>query len=108
MTTPLSSSEFSRLLIALARDVVSAHIHWKLFLDLGRALQEHPVVAQQSNTFWSVTRQAHLNTSVQCLCRVFDQEKSAVHLRCLLETIQCNLQLFEEEEFKERYANNQF
>lgn len=102
------SAEFSRLLKALSDDVVNAHIHYRLYRDLRESLGQHHIVAIQSNTFWSLTLQAHLNSCIHVLCRVYDQNPTALHLRSWLSTIEENLHLFEEEHFRERVKNNPF
>jgi hypothetical protein len=39
------STEFGRLLDALADDIVRAHIHYQLYKDLRQALYDHPRVS---------------------------------------------------------------
>lgn len=103
------SAEFSRLLVALSGDIVNAHIHYRLYRDLREALRQHHLVAVQSNTFWSLTLQAHLNACIHVLCRVYDQNlKAALHLRSWLATIKENLHLFDEDQFRERLKDNPF
>ena len=103
-----TSEEFSKLLRALSSDVVNAHIHWRMATELGKALSAHPLVIAQSNTFWSLTHQAHVATSLQCLARACDQERSALHLPSLLRTIKTNLEIFEADKFRVRLADNPF
>ena len=102
------SAEFGRLLEALSREIVDAHIHYRLYRDLREALHQHPLVAVQSNTFWSLTLQAHLNACIHVLCRVYDQNPKALHLRSWLSTIKENLHLFDEDQFRERLRDNPF
>lgn len=100
------ASEFEQLLKGLSDDIVDAHIHYLLYEDLVRALDKHPLVAPQSNVFWTYTLQAHLNSSVYALFRAYDQNLRALHLRSWLITIQSNLHLFEEAAFRERLKDN--
>jgi hypothetical protein len=100
------SAQFQRLLKALSDDVVDAHIHYQLYQDLVEAIDKHPLVVRQSNTFWTYTLQAHLNSSVYALFRAYDQEMKSLHLRSWLTTIQENLHLFDEESFRERLKDN--
>jgi HEPN superfamily AbiU2-like protein len=101
-----NASEFERLLKGLSDDIVDAHIHYLLYEDLVRALDKHPLVAPQSNVFWTFTLQAHLNSSIYTLFRAYDQDLRALHLRSWLLTIQSNIQLFEVPAFRERLKNN--
>lgn len=103
-----NSSEFERLLKALSDDVVDAHIHYQLYQDLIEAIEKHPLVVLQSNTFWTFTLQAHLNSSLYALSRVYDQEANSLHLRSWLSTIKANLYLFDEAGFRERLKDNPY
>ena len=100
--------EFEQLLNALSHDVVDAHIHYQMYEELVGAIQHHPLVVQQSNTFWTFTLQAHLNSSVYALFRTYDQDTRALHLRSWLLTIQENLHLFDEESFRDRLKDNPY
>jgi len=102
------STEFSRLLTALSEDVVDAHIHFQFFEDLIGAHEKHPLVFPESNTFWTYTLQAHLNSSVYALLRVYDQNKRALHLRSWLITIKENLEIFDVEAFRDRLKDNPY
>src|SRR4051812_23900472 len=103
-----SSNEFKRLLEALAFDVGYANIHWRLRRDLLAAFPQHPLVQQQTPTFWYLTLSAHESAALQCLARAYDQNSTALHLLSWLNTIQENLHLFETVEFKRRLAGNPF
>jgi AbiU2 len=102
------STEFSRLLKALAADIVSAHIHYQLYKDLWQALVAHPRVNIQSQTFWQLTLNAHITTCTHLLCRAYDQETTALHLHNWMLAIRENLHLFHEEEFRQRLKDNPF
>jgi hypothetical protein len=102
------STEFGRLLEALADDIVRAHIHYQLYKDLRQALYDHPRVSTQSNAFWQLTLAAHVSTCMQMLCRAYDQQPGSLHLHNRLLTIEENLHLFDQEEFRRRLKNNPF
>ena len=102
------AAEFEQLLNALSNDVVDAHIHYLMYEELVEAIGKHPVVVQQSNTFWTFTLQAHLNSCVYALFRAYDQDTRALHLRSWLTTIQENLHLFDEDSFRERLKQNPY
>jgi hypothetical protein len=103
-----TSEEFAKLLQSLSSDVVNAHIHWRMATELGKSLAAHPLVIAQSNTFWSLTHQAHVATSLQCLSRAFDQEHSSLHLPSLLRAIKDNLDIFDTVKFRIRLKDNPF
>jgi hypothetical protein len=89
------STEFMRLLNALADDIVIAHIHYQLYKDLRQALSDHPKVAAESKTFWQLTLNANIHTSTLTLSRVYDKEKNSIHLYSWLLTIRKNPHLFD-------------
>ena len=101
-------AEFTQLLKALSNDIVDAHIHWRLASDIAKSLQDHPLVAAQSNTFWSLTHKSHVVTALQCLARAFDQEQSSLHLLSWLQIIHDNQSIFDVKEFKTRLRDNPF
>lgn len=102
------STEFERLLKALADDIVNANIYYKLYRDVHQSLCDHPLVTCQSNTFWQLTLNAYVNTSMQTLCRVYDQNPVALNLNSWLLTIQKYLHLFDNKEFQQRLKDNPF
>jgi len=102
------AAEFKQLLNALSNDVVDAHIHYQMYEELVEAIEKHPLVVRQSNTFWTFTLQAHLNSSVYALFRAYDQDTRSLHLRSWVATIQDNLHLFDEESFRERLKDNPY
>jgi hypothetical protein len=101
-------AEFQHLLKALCDDVVDAHIHYQMYEELVEAIAVHPVVVQQSNTFWTYTLQAHLDSCVYAMFRAYDQNTRALHLQSWLATIQGNLHLFDQELFRERLKENPY
>ena len=102
------STELDDLLRALANDIVSAHIHYQLYRELHQSLYDHPLVSNQSKTFWQLTLKAHINTCMQMLCRAYDQETNSLHLHSWLLTIRENLHLFDKAEFRRRLKDNPF
>lgn len=98
--------EFERLLKALSDDIVDAHVHYRLYEDLVKALAKHSLVFPQSRVFWDLTLQAHVNSTVYALIRAYDQEQKSLHLRSWLVTIQENLHLFDDAAFCERLKDN--
>ena len=103
-----NSADFKRLLEALALDVTSAAICYRQFRALLAALVDNPEVERNALAFWSLTLEGHLTMCLQALCRVYDQEKSGLHVRSLLRTIEENLYLFDEPNFRDRLKGNPF
>ncbi|SRR6266496_1124011 len=103
-----SEEEFSRLLDALARDVVNANIYYRLFVDLLASLDKYGKELWESNTFWWLTMQAIKEAYLFRLCRIFDHTTKTLSLVNLLDTIKANLHLFDEPHFRERLKGNPF
>jgi hypothetical protein len=103
-----TSEELNKLLDALAKEIVFAHIYYCLLCDLSKARTTHEREFSNFNTFWTLTLGA-LRTAYQThLCRVYDQESASLNLVNLLHTIQSNLHLFSESYFRERLSGNAF
>lgn len=102
------SAEFATLLQALANELVDAQIHFKLFEDLLEAYRRYATEFSQSNTFWSLTLDAHLDATIVRLCKAYDQDKTSLNLRNFLDTVLENLYLFDESSFRERMSENSF
>ena len=67
ITPPLDSLEFERLLDRLALDIQDAAVFRKLDSDINSMITEFWREFSQSQTFWSLTRQAHVETTLQRL-----------------------------------------
>lgn len=80
----VTEEQFSALFMALARDVVDAHIFWNQAKALQAQMEQWPEVTTEGSVFWLYTLEAYQRTALSCLCRVFDQEPTALHLRSLL------------------------
>lgn len=104
--TSLSSPQFKGLIQGLSNDIVNAHINFKFWKELARALDQYPEVYAQSRAFWGHTHKAHLDASVLHLMRAFDQERGSLHLWGWLDKIRDNSQLFTTESFRQRLAEN--
>jgi hypothetical protein len=103
-----TSAELTKLLDALAKEIVLAHIYYRLLCDLCKARATHDREFSYFNTFWTLTL-GSLRTAYQThLCRVYDQESTSLNLVNLLYTIQSNLHFFSESNFRERLKGNAF
>jgi hypothetical protein len=103
-----SADEFERLLDALCDEAVTACIHFRLYNDLEASRSEYATAFNQSWTFWSLTFQSHWDTTLFRLCKIYDQHKTSLNLRNLLDTIEANLGVFDVENFRERLKGNPF
>lgn len=105
------SGEFHRLLQALVDELIDAQIYFQLYRDISAAKTEYAVEFRESWTFWYLTRSALEDAAVHRLCKAYDQYGSgnpSVNLRNLLDTIEANLHLFDEPNFRDRLKGNPF
>ena len=105
-----NSAEFKRLLEALVDELIDAHDHFRLHQNLDAAIPDYGVEFNQSPAFWTMTRSAHMDATLIRLCKAYDLsgDKPNLNLRNFLETIEANLHLFDEPNFRERLKENAF
>lgn len=103
-----TSEELSTLLDALAMEIVDANIYFRLFSDIIDDMPEYEHELMQSKTFWHLTMQALKDAWLTRICRVFDQESKSLNLVNLLDTIACNLPLFQDKHFRQRLESNAY
>jgi hypothetical protein len=81
MATPsITQPEFEELTKSLATEIQSAAVDYRMYEDLAKAADSHPIVVLQSRAFWDMTIQSHLNSAILRLCRVYDQQVSSMNL----------------------------
>lgn len=106
---PLDSPRLKEAMSPLCgEDLVHASVHYRLHRDLHDSVQEYELEFNESNTFWSLTFNAHFEACLFRLCRAYDQNEKSLHLRNWLKIIQENLYLFETGAFKTRLKHNPF
>ena len=104
----ISAEQFDTLLNALSKEIIDAEVYFNLYEKLLVAIPEYKEVYNESNTFWSLTVQALMNTTLSCLCRVYDQHEKSLSLINLLDTIKARIEIFDTENFKQRLKDNPF
>ena len=104
------SAEFKRLLEALVDELIDAHDHFRLHQDLNAAIPDYQAEFNQSAGFWTFTLSAHMDATLLRLCKAYDlyEGKPSLNLRNFLETIEANLHLFDEPNFRQRLKDNPF
>lgn len=83
--------DFRRALTTLLRDLGQANNHYELCKKLYAAQESGFDKAMSlSRTFWTLTYEAHWETAVFRLCRVYDWNRDVLNLRTFLELIRDN------------------
>jgi hypothetical protein len=104
-----SADEFRRLLTTLLNDLLDARFHFVLHQNLVKVSEEYAKEFGQSPTFWGLTFSAHIDAVLVRLCRAYDTyDHKVLNLQNLLETIQANLSIFAEPNFRQRLKGNAF
>jgi AbiU2 len=98
--------EFGRLVTAIADDMVTATIHWRLYQRLLEAVREFEREINEARSFWSLTFRAHLDVTLWRLGRLYDPTAGALSLPNFLATVRKNLPTFDEGPFRKRLADN--
>lgn len=104
------SAEFKRLLQALVDDLIDANEYFRLHQDLSAAIPDYQEEFNQSAGFWTLALRALMDAALIRLCRAYDpmDSKPNLTLTNFLDTIQANLHLFDEPNFRERMKANPF
>jgi hypothetical protein len=92
----------------LRKDITDGHDLYHLYRNVGGMLNTHKREVSQSNAFWSLVLMALQDAAMLRLCRVYDQDDDAVSLHTFLLTVRDSPDIFREEEFRKRLADNPF
>jgi hypothetical protein len=100
--------EFEKLTQALALEAQSANLDYRLLRSLTGAIKEHETELNQSCVFWQMTFEAHLNSCLFRLCRVYDHQKRSINLGRWLAMINTNRDWFMEAAYKCRRPGSEY
>jgi hypothetical protein len=103
-----NAAEFSRLVNALADDIVTAAIHLRLLRDLHRSVRKYVRELNQSPAFWSLTFRAHSDCAMLALCRIYDSHEKSLNIRNLIDVAMANPDWFSTEQFRLRKKDNPY
>jgi hypothetical protein len=82
-----SREQFNWLIEHLRTETHRAHDHWNFWGDFEAALGEYSEELNQAPEFWELTRQAHKDSVILRLGRLFDPTKGVLSFGNLLQTI---------------------
>lgn len=103
-----SEAEFERLLDHIAFETFRAHDHWSVLSGLDAAMAEYETEMIQSQGFWAYTMNAHRDTVLFHLTRLYDQRAGALSLGSFLMTVKAQSSYFTQECFRRRLAGNPY
>jgi hypothetical protein len=107
MKIPITDSDgMNRLLDTLADEIVNAHVYHRLFRNLVDSIPQYEDDLNQSPVFWNYTLSSLRDSRLVRVCRIYDQQSNSLNLFNLLQTIEANLHLFSEAEFRKRRSDS--
>lgn len=94
--------KFGKFLHVLRDELYWANTYYDIFKEASRLCKEHENVANFSRFFWNFTLQAHCQTALVHLHRIYDQNKEGFHLHRFLLTVRDNKSIFDPVAVRER------
>ena len=104
----MSQKEFEKLTQALALEAQGANLDYQLWQSLTSATKQYETELNQSCVFWQMTFEAHLNSCLFRLYRVYDHQKSSINLGRWLAMIKTNPSWFAEAAYKGRRPDSEY
>jgi hypothetical protein len=101
-----SDKDFTVLLEAIVDELLRADVHLIIAKGLAKSGKQYSEAINFARTFWSFTYQAHIESVLYHLCKVYDQHPSGFHLCRLLEVVKKNPEMFEIENHRKRLGKN--
>lgn len=100
----MTDIDLTKLLNFHQSQAVEAKDHFSVYSDLLKylSMDEYKKVQINYNTAWFMIAKASLNSAINIICKLYDQEKSAMSLRNLLIEIKSQKSTFTEEAFRNR------
>lgn len=95
-----SNEEFEKLTQALALEAQSANLDHQLWRNLTSTPERHETEFNQSRVFWQMTFEAHFNSCLFRLCRLYDHQKCSFNLGRWLAIIKNNPNWFTSAAYK--------
>jgi hypothetical protein len=103
----VTSDDLSKEMDVLQKQLLNAKAHFDIFMGLRESWPKYINGINCSRVFWNFTMQAHSGMAVLNLCRLYDQNKRAIHLPRFLKDIEQSAHLFNVTAFRERLKIDQ-
>jgi hypothetical protein len=94
--------KFAKFLRVLWDELFWANFYYDIFKEASRLCKEHEQAVKFSPYFWHFTLQAHCQTALVHLHRIYDQNKDSFNLHRFLLTVRDNKSMFHPEEVRKR------
>ena len=103
-----SPEKFEKFLRVLWDELAWANFYYDIFKEASRLCGEHKEAANFSPNFWHFTLQAHCQTALVHLHRIYDQNKDSFNLHRFLLTVRANKSIFQPEEVRRRRKSDPY
>ena len=99
-----AEEEFVRYHDRLWRELDEADMHFSVVKYISNASKEYIEELNQSPSFWSLTMDAHMSSTLMHLNNLFGKEakEKHLHMRSFLDFVKENLDIFSREDFEKR------
>ena len=94
--------KFGKFLHVLWDELYWANFYYDIFKEASRLCNEHEKAVKFSPYFWHFTLQAHCQTALVHLHRIYDQNKDSFNLHRFLLTVRDNKSIFHPDAVRER------
>jgi len=85
--TPFTRVKLKKMFSAIARDIRTAHFHFRLHCDLRNSTKAFRREMNQTSVFWNLTMDAHLYAAQIALARAYDKAPNGLNLKMLLQRL---------------------
>jgi hypothetical protein len=85
--TPFTRVKLKKMFSAIARDIRTAHFHFRLHCELKNSTKAFPREMNQTPVFWNLTMDAHLYAAQIALARAYDKAPTGLNLKMLLQRL---------------------
>ena len=90
-----SPEKFRGFLHKLWDELFWANFYYEILKELSRLCKKHAQAVNSSPVFWTYTLQAHYQTAMVYLHRIYDQNKESFNLHRFLLTVRENREIFD-------------
>jgi hypothetical protein len=80
----VSIKEFENMTDKLVAELQSAHMHFEIYKEIKKQISVHSKEMNESKHFWSLTINAHLESTRSTLVRIYDQNEKNLGIKSWL------------------------
>src|ERR1017187_5735148 len=101
-----SPDKFKGFIHKLWDELYWANFYHDILIEASQLCKEHEKAANFSKVFWSFTLQAHYQTAMVYLHRIYDQNRESFNLHRFLLTVRDHREIFDSAKVRKRREND--